>query len=111
MSEISLKEYFEQKLHDLDRRYADRFEAQNVAIRKAEDANERRLEGMNEFRHTMDDMTRTFVSIGTYDKLSLDVRDLQRSKSNLDGRMAIISLIVSAVISVAVAALLAYLRH
>jgi hypothetical protein len=111
VSDISLKEYFDQKLFDLDRRYHDRFEAQNIAIRKAEDALKDRLGSMNEFRRQMDDMTRTFVQKDVFDPWTTDVRSLQQAKSNLDGRMAMISLVVSAVMGLAVIGITAALRR
>ena len=111
MSDVSQKEYFDRVIHDLDRRYEQRFEAQNLAIRKAEAAIDERLRGMNEFRRAMDDMTRTFTPLAAYQKLDDAVNDLQRAKANLDGRMAVISFIVSALVSLGVVGVSAFLRR
>ena len=46
----TLKEYFEQRLDAMD-----------LAITKAEQATEKRFEGVNEFRNTLSDQQRTFV--------------------------------------------------
>ena len=44
-----------------DLRYSERFSFQETALGKADAANQRRLEGMNEFRKAIDDITRTLI--------------------------------------------------
>lgn len=43
------------RLADMDRRYSERFEAQQLAIQKADTATEKRLESVNEFRKSLND--------------------------------------------------------
>lgn len=45
------------KLEEINLRYQQRFEAQQIAILKSETATEKRLEGVNEFRQTLSDQT------------------------------------------------------
>jgi hypothetical protein len=70
--EVALKEYFERILREVDIRYSQRFDAQERAVAaalaaakeavgKAEAATERRLEGVNEFRKSLEDQQNTFV--------------------------------------------------
>jgi hypothetical protein len=54
-------------LNERDTRYGDRFEAQQRAILKAEEATERRFEGVNEFRAQLADQQRTFLPRSEYD--------------------------------------------
>jgi hypothetical protein len=69
----TLGEHFDIRLADKDLRDQQRFEAQSSAIAaallaaekavsKAETANERRFEGVNEFRQTLSDQAATFIS-------------------------------------------------
>lgn len=57
----SLHELLCTKLADKDVRDQQRFEAQQVALRDALAANERRLDGMNEFRAQLADQTATLM--------------------------------------------------
>ena len=59
---IPLKEHFESLLREMEKRYEQRFDAQEKAVLKAEVATEKRLEGVNEFRKTLSDQQSTFVS-------------------------------------------------
>ena len=86
----ALREYFERILKESDRRYEQRFEDQKEAIVKAEEATERRFEGVNEFRQTLSDQAATFVSrtevLQQYRAIN-DKVDLVTSRMDrLDGR-------------------------
>lgn len=48
-------------IEEADRRYEQRFEGQEKAINKAEAANEKRFEGVNEFRDQLRDQGATFM--------------------------------------------------
>ena len=48
-------------LDERDRRYEERWNAQQEALRKVEDATEKRFESVNEFRKTLDDQQRTLM--------------------------------------------------
>lgn len=48
-------------LAEMDKRYQQRFEAQEKAIAKAEMASEKRFEGVNEFRAQLTDQATTFL--------------------------------------------------
>ena len=62
MTEVSLKEHFEQLLAALDKRYEDRFAAQEQAIAVAERVGEKWRADANEWRTAMNDRERNFVS-------------------------------------------------
>lgn len=59
---ISLKEYFDSQISEKEKRYEQRFTAQQEAVLKAEAANEKRFESVNEFRNTLKDQQEKFVS-------------------------------------------------
>ncbi len=72
MTDISLKEYFDSRLEEQDKRNAQRFDAQEKAVGaalaasekavlKAEGAAEKRFESVNEFRGALDDRQRTLM--------------------------------------------------
>lgn len=49
------------RLEAMDRRYEERFEAQEKAVLKAEIASEKRFDSVNEFRATLSDQTATLM--------------------------------------------------
>jgi hypothetical protein len=59
---ISIKEFFCQKLNALEKRIELQFDLQKIALDKASDQMESRLEGMNEFRSAMKDQTALFIT-------------------------------------------------
>jgi len=76
---LSLKEYFERRLTDMEK-----------AVTKAEAAHERRLEGMNEFRNQLKDQQQTFVDKSYYNSqhaiLEEKIRDVKLYIDKLDAR-------------------------
>lgn len=60
---ISLKEYFEARLKAIEEVNQKTFELNNIAIQKAEDSVNFRLESMNEFRSAMKDQQATYLPI------------------------------------------------
>lgn len=59
---ISLKEYFDSLIQEKEKRYEQRFVGQQTAVDKADAANEKRFESVNEFRNTLKDQQITFAS-------------------------------------------------
>lgn len=59
---ISLKEYFDSQILEKEKRYEQRFVAQQDAVLKAETATDKRFESVNEFRQTLADQQNTFAS-------------------------------------------------
>lgn len=75
---ISIRGYFERVFAERDDRYSQRFDAQEKAVAaalaaakeavtKAETATEKRLEGVNEFRQSLEDQQRTFIRQDVFD--------------------------------------------
>lgn len=64
---ISLKEHFRTVINELEDKTNLRFELQKIALDKAENATNLRLEGMNEWRGTMTDLTNRFIMKSEYD--------------------------------------------
>lgn len=59
---ISLKEYLEHKIDAVEKLNQKTFEMNNLAIKKAEDAMNLRLESMNEFRASLKDQQSVFAT-------------------------------------------------
>lgn len=57
----SLKEHFEARLNEWDKRLDQRFESQEKAIHTANTANEKRLDSVNEFRGQLKDQSGDFM--------------------------------------------------
>lgn len=89
-NDISIKEYLDRRLEDLEKRLCDRFEMQNTALDKAEQRMNERLEGMNEFRDAMKDQASTYVTEDIYsarhEALRESINDLKLSRAELKGK-------------------------
>lgn len=59
---VSLRDYFEKRIDGLEDKIDMRFQLTAVALDKAEIKNDTRLDGMNEWRGTITDLTSRFVS-------------------------------------------------
>lgn len=59
---ISLKEYFDSVIQEKEKRYEQRFTAQQEAVLKAESATDKRFESVNEFRDTLKNQQDTFAT-------------------------------------------------
>lgn len=98
---VPLKEHFEKLLAEKDRRDQQRFDASTSAIdfalnaakeavTKAESANERRFESVNEFRATLSDQAGTFISRLEFESMrdttSERIRELTARVDRTEGR-------------------------
>lgn len=87
---VSLREYLERRIDDNDRRYEQRFAAQEDAIGKAESATEKRFESVNEFRQSLSDQTAGFLprlEAASIEKSNADkVASLQSRLDKLEGK-------------------------
>lgn len=119
-SEISLKEYFETTLRQLEnlmdskfvrhgemlKAQADRvalaFDASQAAIRKAEEQTDKRLALLNEFRGQAEDESAKFVRSDSWDAMNISINDkiasLERWQSKIVGALALIVFVMPAVI-------------
>ena len=78
---VSLRDYFDMRIENLDRTFDSRIQALDRATTIASVAMEKRLEGMNEFRAQLKDQTAQFVTRNEYqlsnEKTSADLKALQ----------------------------------
>ena len=90
---VSLKEHFESRIVALEK--ATTIAAINM---------EKRLDGMNEFRSQLKDQASTFISRNEYtvmmEKLQQDIKTLQISKANLEGKASQQSVLIAYLISI-----------
>lgn len=68
--DLRYKQLFEER----DKRYQERFESQSEAINKAEAAQDRRLDAVNEFRGQLSDQANTFVPREVYEAAMIATR-------------------------------------
>jgi hypothetical protein len=99
VSEIPLRDYIERRLEDLDRRYEQRFTDSQSAITKAERAINDRLAGMNEFRDALKDQSSRMATRLEMEALAERVAELRRAKAHVDGRLVMLAVVVSAIVS------------
>ncbi len=71
--EVSLKEYFDKMLEAQDRRIDQALDAAREAVNKAETAQERRLDLLNEFRGQASDESKKYALKETMDALKTQV--------------------------------------
>lgn len=62
----TLRDYLTAIIDERDRRYEQRFHAQQAAVDKAEFAADQRLDAMNRFREAMQDQQKTFLTKSEY---------------------------------------------
>jgi len=60
--QVSLRDYFERNLEQMDRRYQQRFESQERAVQEYKSASDVRLGGMNEFRSALADAQAKYIT-------------------------------------------------
>lgn len=103
MTDVALKEYLERLIIEADRRYEQRFLAVDVSTRKSEQALKERLDGMNEFREALKDQANRMATREELERVDMSVQGLQQAKAHLDGRLMMLSAVVSILISVSIA--------
>ena len=89
----SSEERFQERFKEVDLRYEQRFESQQMAISKSETATERRLEGVNEFRKTLSDQTASLMTraeamalfSGLTEKMGVLVKVIDRGEGQKEG--------------------------
>lgn len=97
----SLRELLETRINEMDRRFGERFEAADRAVEvglrvakeavdKAEAAQDKRMEAMNEFRAQLADQTATFVPRSEldqhFDQIEKSIDELKQSSQTTAGR-------------------------
>jgi hypothetical protein len=60
--DVSLRDYFDRIMTERDLRYQQRFDSQEKALEKAMRSSESRLDGMNEFRESLSDAQKTYIT-------------------------------------------------
>lgn len=100
MTDVALREYLERRIDDLERRMLDRFLLNDQALTKSETRMTDRLHSMNEFREALKDQTNRMATRMELEKVDESVRELQRAKANLDGRLFVLSGVISASVTI-----------
>ena len=87
---VSIRDHFEEQIRWVDKYFSKRLDDSHVAIDKAEQQLNKRLEGMNEFRDTLKDQASKLATkdemmalIGALDKR---IQSVERVQSSGEGR-------------------------
>ena len=87
---VTLREYVDQRLADMQRHYDTRLEAVQDATTVACEANERRLAGLNEFRAQLSDQAARLITRAEVDlliaRVDADIKSLQLTRAALEGK-------------------------
>lgn len=99
----TLKELIEQRLDSMDKALTAALQATKEAIQKAENANEKRFDGVNEFRAQLGDQARTLMPRSEaeqrFNQLADDILRLKAKDERSTGRAGGISGVVAAIVS------------
>lgn len=110
--DVSLKEYFDMRLEQMDKALDARFIAQEKAIDTASEASERRLNAMNEFRASLEDQSKTYATLAEFvafkamiklelDQIRSSVDSLNLTRAELAGKASQSQVTIATIISVA----------
>jgi hypothetical protein len=80
--EVSLRDYIDRVMVERDIRYQQRFESQEKALEEAKRSSEKRLDGMNEFRGSLNDAQKTYIT--RTEAMSIITRNEQDIKAVTD---------------------------
>jgi uncharacterized protein (DUF3084 family) len=101
----TLKELIEQRLDSMDKALTAALQATKEAIQKAENANEKRFDGVNEFRGQLGDQARTLMPRSEAEQrmgqMASEISELKTKQERSVGRAGGISGFGAALISIA----------
>ena len=97
---VSLRDFLCNKISNLDQKMELTFKLNQSAIDKAESSMNARLESMNEFRDTLRDQNKTFITKSEHEYLEKQIVDLQLSKAELAGKATQSSVNISYIIAI-----------
>ena len=97
---VSLRDFLCNKISNLEQKMELTFKLNQSAIDKAESSMNDRLESMNEFRDTLRDQNKTFITKSEHEYLEKQIVDLQLSKAELAGKATQSSVNISYIIAI-----------
>jgi hypothetical protein len=87
---VTLKEYFEHKLEDMEEKIDIKITSLKEATILARETMNERLAKMNEFRDTLKDQSTTFITKGEYnsfyEKTNISIKSLDESRAEAKGK-------------------------
>ena len=81
----TLKQIMDERFSSREKLMDERFNSQDKAITKAETANEKRFDGVNEFRLQLKDQASTFITRTEHDALLDNVKKLEAFQATMQG--------------------------
>lgn len=113
--EITLREYIEQRISEMNCRINHRFEEVDENVKKAETQLNHRLEAMNEFREAMREQSSKFLTRNEYDyahkSVEKQIHDMELAKANFEGRAGVVAGLVSVAVSIVTGVLIFIVTH
>lgn len=113
-SRVSLRKYLETLAAQRWAAHWHVHDAEERARSRATDSLDRRLDGMNEFREELREQAARFATNefvdGKAEALRVRIDSIEKRNANLDGRLAMVAVLVSAVVSIAVGLLITILH-
>jgi len=109
---VSWKEYLDTRIQHIEDMIDTKFDAQEKAVNVAYSASEKRLDGMNEFRKTLEDQNGTFVSNAELEvyktmirqdllRISSEINSLNLSRAEIAGKASQGQVIFALIIGIA----------
>ena len=89
------------RMDGMERLTEERFKTSQLAINKAEQAQELRNQASNEWRNAMKDREAIFATKTEMQRNTEDIKSLQSFKDNLMGKNTIIAIVIPVLISLA----------
>jgi hypothetical protein len=90
---VSLKEYFDSMLNALEKRIAAGNADAKEAVRTAMQANEKRLDLLNEFRGQAEDQSRKYITTEMHDVLQKEVNANSTQIARLYGGLMVVAMV------------------
>ena len=83
--DVSLREYLESRIDNLEKTLLERYLTQEKTTANVLSANEKRLDSMNEFRETLRDQNKTFITRTDHESLIASFRkDVERIDTEIE---------------------------
>ena len=95
---ITIEKYIDTCVNGVEGRMDARVNAMERAVDTAYRAMEKRLDGMNEFRQTLNDASKTYASKESLDTLRGDIHKIEISDATLAGKASQTSVMISWVV-------------
>jgi uncharacterized protein (DUF3084 family) len=99
MTDVSLRDYFEQRLNGQREYFEERLRTMNEAVTKAAASVDHRLASMNEWRASLNDLSNRMETKEDSNKLEQRIKEIELSRAQFQGRTTALSTVWAIVVS------------